>query len=371
MSDFVILLSLHNIFMPHFFLAILHSLGVSQKKLSLISPEQAENFYETVNIHKLLQIGINQETATKIVDKKITLNVERVERLMQEKNIRIVHKDNDEYPSLLKEISDAPTILYVRWQLPSHDALLSVVGSRKHSNYSESCLEKILPDMIHHGYVIVSWWAYGIDAAAHQIALKNGGQTLVVFGAGVDVTYPIAHTQLFEEVVAWGWALLSQFPLGMLSEPFNFPIRNTVVAGMSRGTLIAEAGEDSGTLITARLALEYNRDVFVIPADITREGARGSNALIRDGLGKLVLSAEDILSEYQIVDKQLSLLTTMRPEFADPIQEKLYEILCRDSCNIDALADQTEYELTIIMNALGSMEIDGIVENSGGIYRII
>ncbi len=100
--------------MPHFFLAILHSLGVSQKKLSLISPEQAENFYETVNIHKLLQIGINQETATKIVDKKITLNVERVERLMQEKNIRIVHKDNDEYPSLLKEISDAPTILYVR-----------------------------------------------------------------------------------------------------------------------------------------------------------------------------------------------------------------------------------------------------------------
>ncbi len=140
---------------------------------------------------------------------------------------------------------------------------------------------------------------------------------------------------------------------------------------MSRGTLIAEAGEDSGTLITARLALEYNRDVFVIPADITREGARGSNALIRDGLGKLILSAEDILTEYQIVDKQLSLLTTMRPAFDDEIQEKLYEMLCRDASTIDALADQTGYEITLLMNALGSMEIDGIVENSGGMYQVI
>jgi DNA processing protein len=139
---------------------------------------------------------------------------------------------------------------------------------------------------------------------------------------------------------------------------------------MSRGTLIAEAGEDSGTLITARLALECNRDVFVIPGDITREGARGSNALIRDGLGKLILSADDILSEYQIIDKQLSLLTTMRPDFADEIQEKLYEILCRDACDIDTLSDTTGYEITIIINALGAMEIEGIVDNSGGIYRI-
>lgn len=139
---------------------------------------------------------------------------------------------------------------------------------------------------------------------------------------------------------------------------------------MSRGTLIAEAGEDSGTLITARLALECNRDVFVIPADITRESARGSNALIRDGLGKLIMTSDDILSEYQIVDRQLSLLSTMKPDFADEIQEKLYEILCRDSLTIDALAEQTGYELTQIMNALGGMEIEGIVDNMGGVYRV-
>lgn len=357
--------------MHYIFLAFLHSLGVSQKKLALIAPHQAQQFFENVDINKLLQIGINNEAARKIVDKKSLFSVERVEHLLQEKNIRIIHKEDPEYPVLLANTIDAPTILYVRGVLPDHDALISVVWSRKHSSYAQSCLEKILPEMIRHGYVIVSGGAYGIDALAHEIALKNGGQTIVVFGAGVNVTYPTTHARLFEAVIAWGGALVSQFPLGMLSEPYNFPMRNAVVAGMSRGTLIAEAWEDSGTLITARLALECNRDVFVIPADITREGARGSNALIRDGLGKLIMSADDILSEYQIVDKQLSLLTTLKPDFTDPIQENLYEILCRDSCGIDILVDQSGHEISLVMNALGSMEIEGIVENSGGIYRVV
>ena len=156
----------------------------------------------------------------------------------------------------------------------------------------------------------------------------------------------------------------------MIAEPYNFPIRNAVVAGMSRGTLIAEAGEDSGTLITARLALEANHDVFVIPADITRTGALGSNSLIRDGLGKLITSAEDILSEYQVVDRQLSLLSTMRPDFADGTQESLYEILCRDSVDIDTLAQSLELDSQAIMTALAMMEIEGIVTSTGGVYRV-
>ncbi len=356
--------------MDHLFFALLHSLGVSHKKLALIPPEKAEEFYTTLSVQKLLQIGVSEDSVSKIVDKKTALNVERVERLLQEKNIRIVHKDDVEYPKLLINISDAPTILYVRGKLPDHDALISVVGSRRHSSYAQSCLEKILPDIIRSGYVIVSGGAYGIDSLAHEITLKNKGQTLVVFGAGIDVTYPVTHAQLFENVIASGGALISQFPLGTLAEPYNFPLRNTVVAGMSRGTLIAEAGEDSGTLITARLALEYNRDVFIIPADITREWARGSNALIRDGLGKLIVSAEDILVEYQIVDKQLSLLTTMKPDFTDEIQENLYEILCRDSCNMESLVEVTGYDISLVMNALALMEIEGILQSSGGMYRV-
>jgi len=188
--------------MNHVFFALLHSLGLSHKKLALISPQQVENFYHSVNIQKLLQIGVSEDIALKIVDKKSTQNVERVERVLHEKNIRIVHRDDAEYPKLLVNISDAPTILYVRGKLPDHDALISVVGSRRHSSYAQSCLEKILPDLIRSGYVIVSGGAYGIDSLAHEITLKNKGQTLVVFGAGIDVTYPVTHARLFESVIA-------------------------------------------------------------------------------------------------------------------------------------------------------------------------
>ena len=156
----------------------------------------------------------------------------------------------------------------------------------------------------------------------------------------------------------------------MLSEPFNFPIRNEIVAGMSRGTLIAEAGEDSGTLITAQLAIEANRDVFVIPADMTREGALGSNRLIRDGVGKLITSVDDILCEYQIVDKQLSMLSTLKPDFADPIHESIYDLLCRDTLGIDSLVDRLQIDAQTLVNALSMLEIEGIVTSRGGMYRI-
>ena len=171
-------------------------------------------------------------------------------------------------------------------------------------------------------------------------------------------------------MVAQGGALVSQFPIGTLAEPYNFPMRNDIVAGMSRGTLIAEAGEDSGTLITARLALEANRDVFVIPSDMTRESAIGSNRLIRDGLGKLILGHEDILSEYEIVDKQLSMMTTMKPTFAHPIEESIYDMLCLDSLGIDMLAEKLNLDMPALMLHLSSLEIDGIIASRGGIYSI-
>lgn len=224
--------------------------------------------------------------------------------------------------------------------------------------------------MVRSGYGIISGGAYGIDSVAHEVTLKNKGYTAAVFGAGVDVDYPPSNRRLFEQILTNGGGLISQFPLGTLAEPFHFPIRNAVVAGISRGTLIAEAGEDSGTLITARLALEANRDVFVIPADITRITALGSNRLIRDGLGKLITSSEDILSEYQIVDKQLSLLAN-RPVFEDPLHTSLYDILCTDSLSVDIIADKLQTDTTTIMTALALMEIDGIVTSSGGMYRVL
>lgn len=356
--------------MNHFHFAILHTLGLTQRNLRDILPENAEEYYHRLDTQKLIENGFNMDRAVSIVDKKTDKTVEHVEQTLASLQIRIAHRDDEDFPSLLRELPDCPTILYVRGILPSNDALISIVGSRKHSQYAVGCLEKIIPDLIRAGYGVISGGAYGIDSVAHEITLKNNGYTAAVFGSGVDLYYPPSNRGLFDQIVASGGALISQFPLGMIAEPYNFPIRNAVVAGMSRGTLIAEAGEDSGTLITARLALEANRDAFVIPADITRTGALGSNRLIRDGLGKLITSAEDILSEYQIVDRQTSLLSTMRPDFADPVQESLYEILCRDSVDIDTLAQSLQLDSQTIMMSLAMMEIDGIVTSSGGVYRV-
>lgn len=355
--------------MKNLYFAVLHSFGFTHKKLRDIT-EDAEQFYNKLDTKILLEAGFQTDKAQNIVDKNTPQFVERVERTLRELSVNVVHIDDSEYPTLLKILPDAPTILYVRGILPANDALISVVGSRKHSQYAVSSLEKILPDLIRSGYGIISGGAYGIDSVAHQLALKNKGYTAAVFGAGIDVYYPPSNRALFDQIIENGGALISQFPIGTLAEPFNFPIRNAVVAGMSRGTLIAEAGEDSGTLITARLALEANHDVFVIPADINREGARGSNMLIRDGLGKLITSAEDILSEYQIVDKQMSMLST-RPDFDDPVCAELYDILCMDSLGIDTLTDKLGRDTTTIVNALALMEIEGHVTSSGGVYRII
>jgi len=355
--------------MKHLSFAVLHALWLTHKKLRQI-PWDGSDFLSSLDTKTLIDYGFQIDKAQAIVDKNTPAYVERVERTLEEFQVNVIHIDDDEYPTLLKSLPDAPTILYVRWSLPTHDALISVVGSRKHSQYAVACLERIIPDLVRAGYGIISGGAYGIDSVAHELALKNNGYTAAVFGAGIDVLYPPSNRGLFEKIIERGGALISQFPIGTPAEPFNFPIRNAVVAGMSRGTLIAEAGEDSGTLITARLAVEANHDVFVIPADMNREWARGSNALIRDGLGKLILGTEDILSEYQIVDKQMSMLST-KPLFSDPLQDSLYELLCLDSMGIDGLTDRLQQDTTTIIKALALMEIEWHITSNGGIYRIM
>lgn len=188
----------------HFFLALLHSLGLTQKKLRTIKPNEAEKYYNTLSISTLIDSGYNIDTATKIVDKKTAKLVEHVDNTFTKNSIRVVHIEDSDYPALLATIPNAPTILYVRGLLPSNDALLSVVGSRKHSHYATDCLTKILPELIRSGYGIVSGGAYGIDSVAHEITLKNKGYTAVVFGCGVDISYPPTNRRLFEEVVDAG-----------------------------------------------------------------------------------------------------------------------------------------------------------------------
>ncbi len=200
------------------------------------------------------------------------------------------------YPALLAEIADPPLILYARGELETvHMPCVAVVGTRKPTCYGLQMAEGIAGDLAAHGIIIVSGLARGIDGAAHRGCLQARGKTVAVLGCGIDVVYPREHGRLAAQVAEQG-VLLSEFPPGTSPAPQNFPVRNRIISGVSIGTVIVEASEYSGSLITARLAMEQNRDVFAVPGNITSPQSFGPNFLIKQG-AKLVQSWRDVVEE--------------------------------------------------------------------------
>lgn len=290
--------------MPTHFLAYLHSLGFSQKSLVRIfaTSDNYEEFYDALSQESLKKLGLRDDKIAIVLTKKQKLDTEKISYTLRSLGARIVTLKDDEYPELLRQTSICPYFLYVRGRIQAGSDYLSIVGARKSTPYSRQALSLIIPDLVHAGYGIISGGAHGVDSISHKIALENNGYTAAVFGTGIDGCYPKENRELFEQIIESGGALISAFPIGTIPEAYNFPIRNEIVAGISRGVLVTEAAEKSGTLITARLALDFGRDVFALPGETTKIMSAGANALIRDGQAKLILSADDILSEYQSVE---------------------------------------------------------------------
>jgi DNA processing protein len=212
-------------------------------------------------------------------------------------NVQIVCPDSPKYPQRLMEIYDPPLILYVQGNL---EALarpgIAVVGTRHPTPYGLGMAERLSCDLATRGLIIISGMARGVDSAAHRGTVAARGRTIGVFGTGVDVVYPRENRKLVEQVLALDGALISEFPMGTAPTPQNFPIRNRIISGLSMGVLVVEAGEYSGTRITARCALEQSRDVFAVPGNVTNKLSWGPNTLIKQG-AKLVATWEDIWEE--------------------------------------------------------------------------
>ena len=206
--------------------------------------------------------------------------------------------DDGSYPALLREIDDPPPVLYVKgdWQACFDKPAVGVVGSRMCSTYGENASEMLARDLASRGICIVSGLARGIDAAAHRGAMRGLGKTVAVLGTGLDGVYPKEHNALVREILASGGCLVSQFPLGTPPIAENFPYRNRIISGLSLGVLIVEASERSGSLITARLAMEQNREVMAVPGNITSGNSFGTNYLIKSG-AKLVQQWQDVVAE--------------------------------------------------------------------------
>lgn len=219
----------------------------------------------------------------------------RLQESCQRKGIRAINMQASEYPELLKQIFDPPVVLFYRGKLESHADCMAMVGSRMVSHYGEGVAREFAEALARTGFTIVSGGARGIDTFSHVGALK-GGKTVAVLGCGVDVAYPPENRRLFDEIAEKG-AILSEYGPGTKPYPAFFPARNRIISGLSRGTLVVEAAERSGSLITAELAVSEGRDVFAIPGSIYSKTSKGCHHLIQQG-AKLVSCVEDILEEY-------------------------------------------------------------------------
>lgn len=269
-----------------------------------------------------------------------------------------------EYPALLKEIPDPPEKLYhTGAPIPPDNSLIAVVGSRKYTEYGKRAAESIIRGLRGYSVTVVSGLALGIDAIAHRAALKNGIHTIAVPGSGLDPQhiYPHSHRGLAEEILKHGGTLFSELEPKAKIYPSNFPARNRIMAGMSHAVLIVEAAPKSGTLITARLAMEYNRDVFAVPGSIFSNVSEGTNALIRDGASP-ALSADDIIEE-------LHLKKSEEGDTKSDDSSKESTLPFEDSISRDAFFEQFEDTATA-QKTLSKLELEGRVAVRGNrIYK--
>jgi DNA processing protein len=285
--------------------------------------------------------------------------------------------DDGVYPSSLREIYDPPIVLYVKgaWSECLDQPCIGVVGSRRCSTYGQNSALMLARDLAERGITIVSGFARGIDAAAHRGALEAGGRTIAVLGTGLDEIYPRDHAKLAAEILAHGGALVTQFPLKTPPVSENFPYRNRIISGLSLGIVVVEAAENSGSLITARLAIEQNREVFAVPGNITSRNSFGTNYLIKGAGAKLVQQWQDIATELpqQIAAKLLPPPVTVKanaigerlsrmPEGLSASETSVFKLLTPDSpAHVDWLIDKSKLAVPELTAALLSLEIRDLV----------
>lgn len=274
------------------------------------------------------------------------------------------------YPRLLMEIPDPPPYIYLLGRLEGSETAVAIVGSRRASQYGLCTATRLARDLAAQRVTVVSGMARGIDTAAHWGALKGGGRSIAVLGCGIDVVYPPENGAL-HQALREGGAIISEFPMGTPPLAENFPRRNRIISALSRGVVVVEAGEGSGSLITARYALEQGRDVFAVPGNVNQSGSRGGNGLIKEG-AKLVEGVEDILEELGI-EPLAPVPAPQPPSFPlTPQEAELYALLCQGALQIDDIIVQSALTAGEVSATLLRLELKGaIVQLPGKRFAVV
>jgi DNA processing protein len=322
---------------------------------------------------ELESVRLQPETVDSIIKnefhKKAEDELERVKQLGGD----VLILDDGSYPALLREIDDPPPVLYVKgeWQACFDQPCVAMVGSRQCSTYGENASEMLARDLASRGLTVVSGLARGIDAAAHKGAMRGAGRTIAVLGTGIDAVYPRENTGLTRDILSSGGCLVTQFPLGTPPLKDNFPYRNRIISGLSLGVLIVEASERSGSLITARLAMEQNREVMAVPGNITSGNSFGTNYLIKSG-AKLVQQWQDVVAELPseiassilppMVESENGNKPAKMPLDLTEHEQKIWSVLTPDDAtHIDVLLETSGLSFGDLNSALVGLDIRDLI----------
>jgi len=312
---------------------------------------------------ELKHSGLDRSSISAITSWRPKVSLEAEMKKLERYGVKALTWHDPDYPDRLKEIYDYPPVLYVRGSLLSEDEwCLAVVGTRRATVYGRQVTEEIVADLARGRISIVSGLARGIDSVAHSSALDAGGRTIAIFACGLDTVYPPENANLARRIMQQG-ALISEYPLGTRPRAENFPRRNRIMSGLSLGVLVVEAGEVSGAMITARLALEQNREVFAIPGSILSPASKGTNHLIQEG-AKLVGHYTDILEELNLtaVARQIELKEVIP---ATETESLLLKKLSAEPIHIDEVCRSSGLPISTVSSTLAMMELKGLAKQVG------
>lgn len=334
--------------------------------VSLILSARQKDFHSLEKISRSIYTELKAPDLLEKADAEIAKAVKQ--------NVSIISFMDKRYPADLKEIYDAPILLYVKGMLPEEDIpKVAIVGSRKASLYGLRMAKSIAQDLSRAGVVVVSGLALGIDSSAHEGALSADGLTLAVLGGGLSRLYPSKNRKMADEILKKG-ALISEYPMEMEPRPEYFPLRNRLISGLSQAVLVVEAGEKSGALITADTALEQGRDVLAIPGNADSEKSFGTNTLLKQG-AKLVTSAADVLEELKMSKgKLIGMPQQVRSEKKvsdlDPDEAKLFSLLANEPLPIDTLVEESGISASLVITHISHLQMKGYVKELPGKYFV-
>ncbi len=316
----------------------------------------------------LVAAGLSAKLAERIIQARNSVNLDEYFSQAVRNGIRILTWDDPEYPSHLNEIDQPPPVLYLRGEVTTEDAWsVAIVGTRAVTAYGRQVTEELATALAHNGVTIVSGLARGVDAIAHNAALKAGGRTLAVLGSGVDKIYPPEHRALAEKIAMQG-AVISDYAPGTPPDSANFPPRNRIISGLSMAVVVVEAGDTSGALITAGFAVEQGREVFAVPGSVFAPQSKGPNRLISNG-AKVLLSPQGVLEALDLT-RNVERREIRKAVPADPTEAALLEALSAEPAHVDDIRSRVELPIGTVSAALAIMELKGMVRQVGSMSYV-